>query len=68
MFVLTRKQREAVHTLWVRQEQGSFHQGETYKEFRKNKVRPMLFSGGAVEVYPWHNTYVGVETDGYTHT
>ena len=64
MFVLTKAQRKAAYSLYQRNSNGY----TSYKQFRKELVRPMLFGGGAIEVFPWCNMFVGIESDGYTHS
>ena len=63
--ILTKAQRKAAHKLFL-----AAHCGyATYREFRRALVRPMLFGRGAIEVSPWvGGLYVGIETDGYTHS
>lgn len=61
--ILTRAQREAVAKLYKRNPDGA----ASYREFRK-RVTGMLFSYGAVAIPNYSGMYVGIETDGYTHT
>jgi hypothetical protein len=61
--VLTREQRRAVHLLYTRNPDGS----ESYRAFRR-RVLPMFLGYGAVALDPWCRMYVGIETDGHTHS
>lgn len=58
MVKLTRAQRVSLHRKW---EQGS--QNMTYKEFRKT-VQP----GWDCVMVEWCGMWLGIETDGYTHS
>lgn len=60
MIVLTRPQREAVKRLYDRINIGK---PVTYKEFRRSVSK----GWDCVMVY-WNGMWVGIETDGYTHT
>jgi hypothetical protein len=64
VFVLSKAQRQAAYALFARNPSGF----DSYRQFRKTLVRPMLFGAGAIQVYPWCGMFVGVERDGYTHS
>lgn len=59
---LTQEQEQAVETLYVRNPDGA----ATYEDFRK-RVGSMFLGQGAVSIV-WCCMYVGIETDGHTHT
>ena len=62
--VATKAQRRAFFDLYKRNPDGF----ATYRAFRKALIRPMFPGFGAFEAWPWCGMFVGVETDGYTHT
>ena len=57
--ILTRAQRVALKRKWDQDANGF-----SYRAFRKSVVR---FDYGAVGVY-WCRMWLGIETDGYTHS
>ena len=59
---LTRKQREAVKRLYDRDADGA----RNYRQFRR-RVMPTFYNDDCV-IIKWAGMYVGIETDGYTHT
>ena len=61
MINLTKPQRKALHTVWMRNSQG-----KTYRQFRST-IQPELCGYGAVMV-PWSGMWLGIEPDGYTHS
>jgi len=61
---MTTEQAEAVLKLFKRNSNGF----ATYEEFEKSLVKPMIAGGGAIAVDPWCGLYVGIETDGFTHS
>jgi hypothetical protein len=61
MINLTKEQRQALHTVWLRN-----NQGKTYREFRTT-VQPQLCGDSAVMVQ-WCGMWLGIEPDGYTHS
>ncbi len=66
---LTRQQREALKRIFDRgqrsENKGQAWQG-TYREFRRT-VQPYFGGDGCVMV-PWCGMWLGIETDGYTHS
>ena len=56
--ILTRKQREALHRKWCQS-----NQGMTYRQFRK-----CVFHGPGCAMVAWSGMWLGIETDGYTHS
>jgi hypothetical protein len=58
MVKLNKKQRLALYRKWVQSDQG-----KTYKQFRKSVV-----PGPNCVMVPWCNMWIGIETDGYTHS
>ena len=56
--ILTRKQREALYRKWTQS-----NQGMSYKEFRKT----VLMGYDCIMVL-WCGMWLGIETDGYTHS
>jgi hypothetical protein len=64
---LTRKQRVALKKLYDRQsENRRKEQYGTYKQFRKT-VHPLIAGDGCIMV-EWCGMFIGIETDGYTHS
>lgn len=64
---LTRAQREALHKVWMRPNGcGSSLTGMSYLRFRRT-VRPLIGSDQCVMVR-WCGMYLGIETDGHTHS
>ena len=57
--ILTKPQRTALHRKWQQDAQAL-----TYRQFRRT-VEPTF--DGAVMV-PWCGMWLGIETDGYTHS
>lgn len=57
---LTKAQQIALHRQWLR-----FDQGMSYRAFRRT-VQPMI-SDRCVMV-KWCGMWLGIETDGYTHS
>lgn len=71
MVKLSRKQREALNNLFIRKypsnaELRSVDRLGLYRKFRRT-VQPELAGYGAVMV-PFAGMWVGIETDGYTHS
>jgi hypothetical protein len=58
MISLTRQQRVSLHRKWCQDSQGM-----TYREFRKT-VQP----GWECVMVKWCGMWLGIETDGYTHS
>jgi hypothetical protein len=58
MIKLTREQREALHRVWCRD-----NQGLSYMDFR----RTVKHGYDCAMVY-WCNMWLGIEQDGYTHS
>jgi len=58
MIKLTRKQRESLHCKWLQN-----NQSMTYREFRRT-VSP----GFDCVMVQWSGMWLGIETDGYTHS
>ena len=56
--ILTRKQRKALHNKWIQS-----NQGMSYRQFR----RTVLMGYNCVMVQ-WCGMWLGIETDGYTHS
>lgn len=67
MITLTRKQREAIHKLYIREvtsaEIDSHRTARTYREIRRSVVP----SFDCIMV-PWCGMWLGIESDGYTHS
>jgi hypothetical protein len=61
MINLTKPQRKALHTVWLRN-----NQDKTYRQFR-GTVQPLLCGDSAVMVQ-WCGMWLGIEPDGYTHS
>ncbi len=59
MITLTRKQRVALHRKWLQASQG-----RSYRAFRKINVEP----GYDCIMVQWCGMWLGIETDGYTHS
>jgi hypothetical protein len=57
---LTRAQRVALHHKWSQDDQGV-----SYRAFRKT-VQPCV--GMDCVMVQWSGMYLGIETDGYTHS
>jgi len=55
---LTREQRESLYRKWLQDSQGL-----TYKQFRKG-----VFYGPGCIMINWCGMWLGIETDGYTHS
>lgn len=74
MTTLTRQQREALHRVWKRSDGHHLRMtgelrsasGMSYREFRRGVV-PYSDGSGCVMV-PWCGMWLGIETDGYTHS
>lgn len=73
MINLTRAQREALYRVFNRcplDANADRLQGNltpiTYRQFRK-KVQPMFCGDGGVMIH-WCGMWLGIETDGYTHS
>ncbi len=60
---LTRPQREAIKKMFDRSDRSD--DPETYLEFRR---RFLQCYGGYIGIDNWCGMFVGIETDGYTHT
>jgi len=60
MITLTRKQREALHCKWLQD-----NQSMTYQQFR-NTVQTCI--GDNSVMVQWSGMWIGIETDGYTHS
>ena len=58
---LTRSQRESLHGKWLQDSQGM-----SYLDFRRT-VHPELGSYDVL-VVKWRGMFLGIETDGYTHS
>jgi hypothetical protein len=74
MVPLTRKQRVALFRIWQRDNPGWISPGNdgyakvpttAYREYRRT-VRPFL--GGDCVMVPRWGMWLGIETDGYTHS
>lgn len=61
MIYLTREQRKALKQVYDR-----VPLGISYKEFRKS-VEPLWDKSGCI-IVKWCNMWLGIETDGYTHS
>ncbi len=62
--VITRAQREALKRLYGRQDKiGTY---PTYREFRR-RFRLLGTSDGCI-IGEWCRMWIGIETDGYTHS
>ena len=61
MIILTRAQRVALHRVYKRNPQPI-----TYRQFRR-AVTPYFDSSGCIMV-KWCGMWLGIETDGYTHS
>lgn len=61
MFTLTRPQRKALKAVYDRQPLGM-----SYREFRKT-AQPLIAGQGCIMV-PWFRMWLGIETDGHTHS
>lgn len=59
MVYLTRKQRESLHKKWKQNDQGL-----SYKAFRRGAQQ---FMDGSIAIR-WCGMWLGIETDGYTHS
>ena len=70
MNVLTRDQRIALKKIWTRDTIGPDNRNmktmQTYRDFRRT-VQGMIGGQGCVMV-PWHGMWLGIETDGHTHS
>jgi len=64
LIAATRAQQEAIYTKYRRNPDGT----TSYKQFRKERTRPMFAGGGAYEISSWCGMYLGIEKDGHTHT
>lgn len=62
MLVLTRAQREAVKRVYDRSADGA----PSYRAFRR-RITPELAGYGCV-MLPWCGMWLGIETDGHTHS
>ncbi len=58
---LTRKQRESIFGRYLLNPDGA----RSYLQFRR-RVQPAI--GGGCVMLPWCGMWLGVETDGYTHS
>lgn len=56
--ILTREQRESLYRKWIQS-----NQGLSYKQFRKT-----VQIGYDCIMVPWCGMWLGIETDGYTHS
>lgn len=54
----TKAQRKAIHRKWTQNDQGM-----TYKQFRKT-----VHQGFDCLMVQWSSMWLGIETDGYTHS
>jgi hypothetical protein len=59
MVTLTKAQRVALHKVWQR----PIEDKKSYKEFRKS-----VHSGWGCVMVHWCDMWLGIETDGYTHS
>ena len=57
--ILTREQRESLYRKWTQS-----NQGKSYREFRRTVL---LGWTGEIMVH-WSGMWLGIETDGYTHS
>ena len=57
---LTREQRVALHRKWLQNSQGM-----TYRQFRRTAYNNSLMD---CVIVPWSGMWLGIETDGYTHS
>jgi hypothetical protein len=72
--LLTKPQRKALFALWKRPNSTKLRMtgitesatGTSYRNFRKT-VQP-LFGGNGCIMVAWCGMWVGIETDGHTHT
>lgn len=58
MVQVNKAQRKAIHRKWSHNDQGM-----TYKEFRKT-----VQAGWDCVMVQWSGMWLGIETDGYTHS
>lgn len=58
--ILTPQQRQALHRVWLRHPSGL-----TYRQFRRT-VQSAI--GLDCIFVPWAGMWLGIETDGYTHS
>ena len=61
MVRLNKAQRAALHKLWQRNSNDL-----TYRQFRST-VQP-FFGGDPCVLVPWCGMWLGIESDGYTHS
>jgi hypothetical protein len=59
---LTKQQRASLKRKWTQDSQGM-----SYLAFRRT-VRALGFSGGDCIMVKWCGMWLGIETDGYTHS
>lgn len=62
MMKLTKAQRRALYNLYLRNSDGA----ASYREFRK-RVFPLLGDPSCAMI-PWLGMYIGIESDGHTHS
>ena len=60
MNYLTKPQRQSLHRKWTQN-----NQQMSYRQFRRTVCREIC--GSAAMVY-WSGMWLGIETDGYTHS
>jgi hypothetical protein len=65
MVKLTRKQREALYRVWVRTKESDVPSTLPYKAFRRTVAGACFDSCVMV---PAFGMWLGIETDGYTHS
>ena len=58
--MITRAQRVSLHRIWLQNDQGL-----TYRQFRKTATRGISMDCILVQ---WSGMWLGIETDGYTHS
>ena len=64
----TRKQREAIFALFLRDNPSAVDFPKWQRAYRKFRRRFYQAYGNYVAIDNWHGMYVGIEPDGYTHT
>jgi hypothetical protein len=61
----TKAQRKAIHTLWLRTPNVLSRDPISYRRFRKTVQRACAVDCLMVQ---WCGMWIGIETDGYTHS
>ena len=69
MKAITRKQREGIFNLFLRDNPSAAHDFSAWQRaYRRFRRRFRYYYGGYVGIENWHGMFVGIEPDGYTHT